>query len=343
MHPLSPLVRAVVAARRRAIGRIDPVAEQTRQLEHLIDRACDTAFGRAHDFPRLTGVTDFQAAVPLRRYEDFWRDWWQPAFPMLVDVSWPGQIPYFALSSGTTTGVTKYLPVSRDMVASNRRAGTDLLAWHLAARPRTRALAGTSLMLGGSTALEELAPGVLGGDLSGIAAAEMPWYVRGQVEPRGEAALLADWEAKLARLTELALRRNIRSLSGTASWLLILLERIAERRRAAGRTGPPLPGLDLPVPGGVALAPYLPRLRRLLGDRVDIREVYPASEGFVAVQDGATGEGLRLVLDHGIFFEFVPVAEIDSDRPTRHWVETVEIGVDYAVVVSTCARPRSCC
>src|SRR5207302_5497115 len=116
----------------------------------------------------------FQSAVPLRRYEDFWSDYWQPTFTNLVDVSWPGHIPFFAASSGTSTGATKFIPVTSEMIGSNRRAGLDLLVHHLQARPQSRVFGGRNLLLGGSTELVEQAPGVRSGDLSGIAAATLP-------------------------------------------------------------------------------------------------------------------------------------------------------------------------
>src|SRR5262249_40949289 len=147
-------------------------------LGRLLTRAADTRFGRDHDFPRLHDRRDFQTAVPLRRYEDFWGDYWQPAFPTLIDNSWPGQIPFFAASSGTSSGATKFIPVTQAMLHSNRQAALDLMAHHLAHRPNSRVLGGHSLLLGGSTDLVKQAPGVASGDLSGIAAATAPRWMR---------------------------------------------------------------------------------------------------------------------------------------------------------------------
>ncbi|HYZ32685.1 MAG TPA: GH3 auxin-responsive promoter family protein, partial [Crenalkalicoccus sp.] len=289
-------------------------------------------FGQAHGFARITDVAAFQAAVPIRRYEAFWEEWWRPAYPLLRGVSWPGLVPYFALSSGTTSGRTKYIPVTREMVAANRAAALDVLAFHLAARPRSHVFGGLSFLLGGSTALEEVAPGVRQGDLSGIAAAEVPLLLRGWSFPPERLALMADWDAKLDALAAATPAERIRVLTGTPSWLLLLLERLAARH---GR--PPLPALELLVHGGVAWAPYRDRFAPFLPPGAATREVYPASEGFVAIADRGEGEGLRLCLDHGVFWEFVPVAELDAARPTRHWAATLETGVEYAVVLSSCA------
>lgn len=328
----TPLLRATSARRIARVERLDPAATQARLLRRLLRRAAGTRFGRAHGFAGIRSVADYQARVPLRRYEDFWRDWWQPAYPALVDVTWPGRVPYFALSSGTTSGATKRIPVTAPMMRGNRQAALDVLAWHLHRHPRSAVFGGLSFMLGGSTALERVAPGVRQGDLSGIAAAEVPVLLRGWSFPPPEIALIPDWDRKLAALAEATPASAIRVLSGTPSWLLVLLQRLAERHGS-----PPLPGLELLVHGGVAWAPYRDRLRPLLPPGCATREVYPASEGFVALADRGDGEGLRLTLDAGAFWEFVPLAELDAPNPVRHWAETIETGLDYAVVVTSCA------
>lgn len=335
----TPAFRLVAALRRRRLQRLDPADSQRRTLMQLLRRAAGTRFGRDHGFDRIDGIAAYQAAVPLRRYEEMWRDYWQPAFPRLQGVSWPGRIPFFALSSGTTSGTSKYVPVSDAMRRSNVRAAFDLTAWHLGARHQSRMFAGRSLMLGGSTTLTEHAPGIFSGDLSGIAARTLPPWARPFVFPGPDLALLSDWEEKLDRIARGSLDLSIRSVSGTSSWLLPLFERVRDLRQARGEApDPPYPALDLLVPGGVALAPYLARLQRLIaGTGAEIREAYAASEGFIALQDGAPGEGLRLSLDHGLFLEFVPVEELGSPAPVRHWIADAEPGVSYAVVVTSCA------
>lgn len=248
----TPVFRALAALRRRRLARLDAAATQRRTLLGLLRRAEHTRFGRDHGFTGIADVAEFRAAVPLRRYEQFWADYWQPAFPRPVDVSWPGLIRYFAVSSGTTAGRTKYLPLTDAMRRSNVRAGFDVVAHHLGARPASRMFAGRSLMLGGSTALVEEAPGIFSGDLSGIAAKTLPFWARGFSFPGPELALLADWEAKLERLARESLDQPIRVLTGTPSWLLILLERVRELRRAAGGDERPYPDLDLLIHGGCA-------------------------------------------------------------------------------------------
>ncbi|MBN8928396.1 MAG: GH3 auxin-responsive promoter family protein [Rhodospirillales bacterium] len=337
MLDATPLLRLWARRRLRQLARQDAVEAQRRTLRALMRRAAGTRFGQAHEFGRVDGVAAFQERVPLRRYEDFWRDWWQPAFPRLTDISWPGTIPYFAATSGTTTGNTKYIPVSRDMVRANRRAALDVLAHHLAARPDSRIFGGRSLVLGGSTDLVRQAPGIHSGDLSGIAAAEVPWWARSRYFPPRELALIADWERKMERLAPLSLEADIRALSGTPSWVLPFFARLgALRPDRPMRSTSWYPDLELFVHGGVSFAPYRSQFEAIFaGTRVDMREVYPASEGFVAIADRGPGEGMRLLADNGLFLEFVPVGEIDAPAPTRHWVADLEPGQDYAVVLSS--------
>ncbi len=325
----TPVLRAFARRRVARMESLDPVETQRRLLLRLVARARDTRFGRAHGFDAIRDVAGFQARVPLRRYEAFWEEWWKPGFPEIRDASWPGLVPYLALSSGTTSGTTKNIPVTSEMVAGNRGAALDTLSWHMHRNPGSRPFAGLSFMLGGSTALREMAPGVRGGDLSAIAAIEVPRLLRGWSWPPERIALMPDWDAKLEALARETPRERVRMLSGTPSWVLMLLHRMA----ADGT--PPLPGLELLVHGGVAWGPYRERFAPLLPKGCATREVYPASEGFIAIADRGDGEGLRLILDRSLFLEFVPLGELDAPNPTRHWMADIETGVDYAVVLSS--------
>jgi hypothetical protein len=338
MIDATPLLRLYAAARRHRLARLPSARTQEDQLLRLVRRAADTRFGRDHGFAEVRSVADFQRRVPIRRYEELWSGYWQPAFPALRGVSWPGPIPYVALTSGTSSGTTKYIPVSREMVRSNRRAALDLLVHHVGNRPKSRVLGGKNFMLGGSIDLAPVAPTVFGGDLSAIALREVPLWAKRFTFPPPELARETDWERKIATLAAASLRQDIRSIAGTASWLPMLVERLQ-----ALRPGPPdlarfYPNLELVIHGGVNVAPYRARFERwLAGGHAELREAYAASEGFIAVADRGTGDGLRLNIDGGLFFEFIPVADIDTPRPARHWIADVETGRDYALVLSSCA------
>jgi hypothetical protein len=335
----TPWFRLYAVWRLAWLSRQRPDDLQRRQLLSLVRQAENTRFGRAHGFDSIRSVADFQAAVPLRDYEDFWREWWQADFPRLTDVSWPGTVPFYALTSGTTSGVTKHIPCTHELNASNRKVTADLVSYHLRSRPGSRLLGGRNFMLGGSTDLRELAPGIYAGDLSGITASVIPWWARPRYFPPRELEYLTDWEEKIARLAPLSLQQDIRSISGTPNWLLLLFDRLAGlRRQAPRRLADYWPNLELVVHGGVNFAPYRSLFREWLeGSHAETREVYAASEGFMAVADRGDGEGLLLSLDAGLFHEFVPLEELEDDNATRHWIGTVERDVNYAVAVSTCA------
>ena len=322
--------------RTRQFARLDPIQTQREQLRRLVRVAAATRFGRDHGFDQIRTVADYQARVPLRTYEALWDDYLKSAYPRFDSITWPGKIPYLALTSGTTQGATKYIPVSRAMVASNRRAAQTMVAHHLAARPDSKLFHGKIFFLGGSTNLASPAPGVLEGDLSGIAANEAGDWLRPFTFPPLDLALEADWDRKLGLLADRARAEPITMISGVPSWLLALFGRLLELT-GKSTIAEVWPRLEAVVHGGVKFDPYQSAFAEMLGDpRIRLQETYPCSEGFIAFGDPATGH-LRLMVDHGIFYEFVPVDELDLDRPTRHWLGNVEVGVNYAIIVSTCA------
>ncbi len=303
----------------------------------LLKTCRTTAFGKQHGFAAIGSVAEYQACVPLRRYEDFFERWWKPNFPYYQNGTWPGLIPYLAESSGTTTGRTKYLPVSHDMIRANQSAAADVLGFHLAARPNSRLLGGRTLMLGGSTALRRMGPGVKAGDLSGIAAVTMPWWAKRRSWPPHDIALLPKWDEKLDRIAAGAIGQDIRGLSGTPSWLLVLFERLSAKHPDHPNTLAGIfPKLELVIHGGVGFSPYAAAFQAWLqGSGAELREVYAASEGFVAAADGVAGDGMRLMLDHGLFFEFVRIEEVEEKNPRRFWIGDAETGRDYALVLTS--------
>ncbi|MGE3819856.1 MAG: GH3 auxin-responsive promoter family protein [Isosphaeraceae bacterium] len=337
-----PVVRSQVnrafrlhAARRTAaLATADPVRLQRSGLLRLLKVAAATRFGRDHSFAALRSVRDFQNAVPLRTYEALWNDYLKDAYPVFQDLTWPGLIPYLSLTSGTTQGNTKYIPVSRAMIRSNEKAARTMVAYHVRARPDSRLFQGRMFFLGGSSDLERPAPGVQQGDLSGIAAKELSPILRPYTFPPLDLALISDWDLKLTRLARASVQEPITLVSGVPSWLLVLFQRVLE---ITGQTtiSDVWPSLELIVHGGVKFDPYEASFRDVVGSpTVRLQESYPCSEGFIAFGDPETGL-LRLCFDHGLFYEFVPLDELGRDRPTRHWLGDVVPGVNYAIVVST--------
>jgi hypothetical protein len=325
-------------ARRRVrqLEGANPARVQEETLTRLIRRAKGTRFGLDHRFGSIRSVADYQAAVPLRTYEDLWRLYLRDQYPIFDNLTWPGRIPYLALTSGTTQGATKYIPVSREMLASNLVGAKTMVAYHLAHVPESRLFHGRIFFLGGSSDLEPPAPGVRQGDLSGIASKEVIELLRPYTFPPLELALEPDWDRKLGRLAERSLTEPISLVGGVPSWLLALFQRLLD---LSGKStiAEVWPTLEVVVHGGVKFDPYREAFSEVLGSpRIRLQETYPCSEGFIAFGDPSSAL-LRLVFDHGIFYEFVPVGELGSDRPTRHWLGNVQVGVNYAIVVSTCA------
>ncbi len=344
----NPVVRCLADAglvryaRRRTteLDRLEVPNVQQRTLLAMIEKARTTRFGREHRFDQIQSVEAYQLSVPVRTYEDFWRDYWQAAFPRLEGTTWPEFIPYFALSSGTTTGTTKYLPISKEMLASNRKAAFTTVALFRNAFPQSRMFNGRFFFLGGNTELRQESNGSRSGDLSAIATIEVSSLTRPYAFPPLELAAISDWTVKVRKLAEASAKLPITAISGVPAWLQRLfhvLKEVTGKQRVADIW----PMLRLVVHGGTKFDPYRDEFRQELGPDVQFVDVYPASEGFVATEDPRY-HLLRVVPDHDIFFEFIPMTEFEDgklkgNRPTRHTLANAETGVEYAVAVTTCA------
>ncbi|HQL22416.1 MAG TPA: GH3 auxin-responsive promoter family protein, partial [Opitutaceae bacterium] len=266
-----------------------------------------------------------------------------------ADVLWPGRCAHYAVSSGTTAGRTKYLPITPAMLEHFRQAGLDSLMMYTARVGSARIFRGRQLFLGGATALNRLPDSstfeAFGGDLSGITALNLPrWAEQYLYEPGREIAQLADWPTKLQAIARRCASRNITVLAGIPSWLLILAETLRAHAEGEGRPFTRLrelwPNLECLIHGGVPIAPFAGELRQALGPGVHFHEVYPASEGFIAAQDADSAHGLRLMTGSGLFFEFLPMSVFDESRLEQLGqyavpLADVQPGVDYALLLTT--------
>lgn len=328
-------------ARRRlrevAKWRPDPAPVQEELLKELVSKGRKTTFGREHGFAAINCVADYQERVPLREYLAF-KPYWDRLLEGATDVTWPGRISRFALTSGTTAG-NKLIPVSREGIRSFLRAGRDVLNFYLQATEDTDLFKGKFLYLGGSTELKPAAHGIQMGDLSGIMAKAMPSFVERFRLPSAEANLIPDWEKKLEVVAKESVNADVRGISGTPSWVLCLFQRVFELKRAEGGRAETLadvwPNLSFMVHGGTSFEPYRKTFGDLFGKTVQTIEVYPASEGFIGIQDQLGEPDLLLMADTGLFYEFVPVEEMDKPEPTRLTVANVEKDVQYAIVLTT--------
>lgn len=347
------LARRVRRLGDRAYWAGETAAIQRRQLRSLIARAARTEFGREHGFERLSCLGDadllpaYRAAVPVRDWHAFKDRIARMREGGERDVLWPGVVRDFAQTSGTTAG-DKYIPVSREMLRSNFRASMDILS-HLerfgVSLPRL--FAGRILFLGGSTDLAVNERGVRTGDLSGIVTPLIRWPISAVYSPGRDIALMSRWPEKIEAMARACLDQDVRMVSGMPSWAIVLFERLLTLSRERGRAARSLrdvwPNLSVFVHGGVKYAPFDPRVRQLWsgtpdGPDVPARlELYPASEGFIAIQDTRGDPGLRLLVDIGNFLEFVPLESIDDAAPPAFAADEVDKGQRYVVVLSTCA------
>ncbi len=326
----------------------DGVGTQYKVLGKLLGDLSGTAFGRSEGIEPDLNYETFRARLEPRTYEDF-----VPYIERMKagesGVLHPGRCAHFAVSSGTTAGASKWLPVNDAMLEHFRDAGLDSLFFYSLRRGNGSVFHGRHLFLGGSTALTELPgtnPPIRYGDLSGISALNLPgWTEKYLYEPGTEIAQMTDWPAKLAAITARTWRSNITLLAGIPSWLLVLAAAMREHaKEKTGFTPATLkelwPNLECLVHGGVPLAPFADELRAAMGEDVSFHEVYPASEGFIAVQDAEPEAGLRLLADRGIFYEFIPRSEYDEDNlPLTDGscvpLEGVKPGIDYVLLMTT--------
>jgi hypothetical protein len=317
----------------------DPTEAQRRVLRKLLDRAKDTSFGREHGFAAIADHADFARAVPVADYVAQ-LDRVKRMLAGEADVCWPGRVKYFAQTSGTTAG-DKRIPVTDDMNKANTRAALGIFAYYgRRGRGLVRSLmAGQLLFLGGSTAPTPTESGACIGDLSGIATRSLHWPLVKHYEPGLELALIDDWEEKIDKVSRRVVGRDVRFVTGMPSWVKVLFDRLCALRGVgpAGGISEVWPNLQLFVHGGVNFAPFRSTFRRYFrpDHRLDYLEVYPASEGFVAIQAEANDPGMEVLTDNGLFYEFVPLSDWGSDGATRLTIDQVELDVPYCVILST--------
>lgn len=351
-------LRARLASRARLLRNEGHWRRHTAHAQHhalrrLLALAADTRFGRAHDFARISAIPDpaerlraYRQSVPVADWYAFQNDIRDMREGGQPDVLWPGRVDLFAQTSGTTAG-DKFIPVTKAMLRSNYLASLDIFA-HLMARGLSipRITGGRCLFLGGSTDLDVNEHGIKTGDLSALVTPLIRWPISKIYSPGPEVALMSDWPAKIEAMADLSLQQDIRFISGMPSWSLLLMERVIQKARDLGRDATCVrdvwPNLTVFVHGGVKYDPFLPRVSQVYsGDKhTDIPhrlELYPASEGFLAIQDRADEPGMRLLADGGNFFEFVPLEQIDDDHPEAFTADQVEKGQRYVVVMTTCA------
>ncbi|MEZ4827431.1 MAG: GH3 auxin-responsive promoter family protein [Bacteroidia bacterium] len=304
---------------------------QAQTFHSLIKKAEKTAFGQEHNFSRIRTYEDFRKAVPVRDYEAA-RPWLDRIYKGEPNVTWPGLPLYLAKTSGTTSG-TKYIPITRDSIRNQIGGARDTLMMYMAETGNARFLNGKMMFLSGSPEIEKNKYGIRTGRLSGIVNHFVPAYLQRNRVPDYQTNIIEDWETKVKTIVSQICRQDLRLISGIPPWVQMLFE---ELENQTGKQ--PLevwPNLSLFVQGGVDFQPYQPIFDQYFQGKVDIAELYPASEGFFAIQETQKDNGLLLMPDYGVFYEFIPLDEYGSANPSRLTLAEVETDRQYALIIST--------
>ncbi len=329
---------------KRAMNKSKEYYHQVVTLVKLLERAKNTKFGRVHDYKDILFedevVDGFQARVPICEYNDFHEGWLKDCISGKRDIIWPGRIRHYALSSGTTGSPSKRIPVTINMIRSFQRTTIkQLTTLHELGLPEEFFQA-SILVVGGSTKLEKLDTHIEG-DLSGILKKYTNPVVTPFTKPGDKITRLKNWEEKLELMVQKAPEWNIGVVAGVPSWCILLIERILERHSLES-IHEIWPNFRVYMHGGVFVRPYLPRLEKVLGNKVYTLDTYLASEGYFAYQAGAQRQGMELLLNSGIFFEFIPFNSDffmdDGTLRNKHQamaLNEIEEGMDYALVIST--------
>lgn len=312
-----------------------PFNIQQETLFKLISKAENTEWGKKYDFASIKSIDNFQERLPLQSYENV-----KPYIDRLrqgeQDLLWPGEVKWFAKSSGTTSDKSKFIPVSKDCLEDcHFRGGRDVLAIYANNYPDSKIFSGKGLTLGGSHKIDNFSNQSYYGDLSAILIENLPFWTEFIRTPSQEVALLDKWEEKLEKITHETIQENVTSIAGVPSWNLVMLKYILKQ---TGKNDllEVWPNLELFIHGGVNFTPYREQFKKVIpSDNMHYMETYNASEGFFAIQDEPDKHDMLLMLDSGIYYEFIPMESLGEDHPRALNIGEVEKDRNYALVIST--------
>ena len=336
MKLLSPAISTLARMRIWSIEQWvnDPVRAQFIVWQDLIAAGQYTEFGRQHRFSSLQSLHDFKKRLPIFDYEAL-KGFIERMMKGEENLLWNTPVTWFAKSSGTTGDKSKFIPVSDESLKENHyRASKDVLSFYYAAHPNSELLTGKGLVIGGSHQINSVNAEVQYGDLSAVILQNSPFWANWLRTPDLSIALMDEWESKLEKLAQTTIHENVTSMAGVPTWLIVLLKRVLE---ITGKSTimEVWPGLELYMHGGVRFVPYKQQFEKLIGAPINYLEMYNASEGFFAAQDDVHEDGMLLMCDHGIFYEFMPINEYGSEHPKTIQLDEVEIDKNYALIIST--------
>lgn len=305
--------------------------DQKAILNMLISKAKNTKFGKDHNFDKISDYESFKANVPIRDYEKL-RVYFDAVANGESNIVWPGRPKYFAKTSGTTSGV-KYIPITHDSVGNHVNTAKGSVMSYMTMKNDFSMMDGKLMFLSGSPELETK-NGIPTGRLSGIVNHEIPQWIKGNQKPSYLTNCIEDWEEKVEKVVDETKNVDMRCIGGIPPWVQMYFERLLEKT-GKNNVLEVFPNFSLFIYGGVNYEPYRAKIESLIGKKIDTLEYYPASEGFFAFQDNYKDNGLLMVTNDGIFFEFVPVHEIHNENPTRLQLHEVELNTDYALIVNS--------
>ncbi|HUQ97303.1 MAG TPA: GH3 auxin-responsive promoter family protein [Chitinophagaceae bacterium] len=336
MKLLSPAISGLARMRLWSIEQwiSNPVAVQHTVWQDLVTAGQHTEFGRQFQFSKLQSLADYKKAVPIQEYSDL-----KPYIDRMLNgeenVLWNTPVLWFAKSSGTTSDRSKFIPVSDESLKENHyRASKDVLSFYYASHPDSDLLTGKALVIGGSHQINQLNDDVQYGDLSAVVLQNSPFWSSWIRTPDLSIMLMEEWEQKIEALAQQTIHENVTSMAGVPTWLIVLLKRILE---ITGKQtiSEVWPSLELYMHGGVSFVPYKQQFEKLIGKPINYLEMYNASEGFFAAQDVIGADGMLLMCDHGIFYEFMPAEEWETEAPKTVQLNEVVLGKNYAPVITT--------
>ncbi len=308
----------------------NPHKTQQKVFKKLIKKATSTAFGKDHNFDKITNYSDFKKEVKVTDYEGL-----RPYINRIIagekDVLWSGKPLYFAKTSGTTSGA-KFIPITKESMPTHTKAAKEALLFYIAEKNDGSFVDGKMIFLQGSPVLKDK-NGIKVGRLSGIVAHYVPAYLLKNRLPSWETNCIEDWDTKVKAIVEETMNEDMSVISGIPSWVQMYFEKLIEK---TGKTISEIfPNFNFFIYGGVNFEPYKNKFENLIGKKIDYIELYPASEGFIAYQDSQKEKGMLLQLDSGIFYEFIPAIEFFDHTPSRISIEEVKLGVNYVIILNT--------
>ena len=311
-----------------------PIKTQNNLLGRLLSNASNSLFGKQFSFSNIETYEEFKKNIPLVAYEDVEEN---------IDkirnghknIYWQGTIKWFAMSSGTTQSKSKFIPVSQDALNDcHFKAGRDMISIYYTLYPDSKVFSGKILKLGGTHSVHNSKQSYYG-DLSAVLINNLPFWAHLTSKPKLKTSLLGEWEIKLEQIVKETINENITCLIGVPSWMLVLLNRVLGKANKK-HIKDVWPNLELFIHGGVNFGPYRDQYEKIIGKKINYLEIYNASEGFFAIQDQRDSEELLLMLDYGIFYEFIPMDQFHSNKEESVVpLSKVEIGKNYAIVIST--------